>query len=180
MRAMRRLDQILNGLELKDLGLFTWEGGSGNNRLARLDRFLVSVDGENCFENLTQKLLLRPVSDHFAIILAGGELQLPAPIPFRFENMWLKADNFDSLVEEWWKSFKVRGAASYVISAKLKSLKVKLKIWNKEVFGKVEDKKKEAPGNMASLDAIAAQRMLTSDEFDRKTEALRNLRDELY
>lgn len=53
MRAMRRFDQILYDLELNDLGLFTWEGGSGNNRLARLDRFLVLVDGENCFENLT-------------------------------------------------------------------------------------------------------------------------------
>ena len=44
----------------------------------------------------------------------------------------------------WWKSFEVRGASSYVMAEKLKALKLKLKGWNKEVFGRVEGRKKQA------------------------------------
>ena len=46
--AMRRFSQIIDELELKDMplqgGVFTWTGGPGNQRMARLDRFLITDD----------------------------------------------------------------------------------------------------------------------------------------
>ena len=53
-------------------------------------------------------------------------------MPFRFENMWLKEEGFHSLIADWWTSFDYQGSKSYVVMEKLKALKVKLKIWNKD------------------------------------------------
>ena len=58
-------------------------------------------------------------------------------MPFRFENMWLKADGFEDLVSEWWQSTKVSRVGSYILMETIKALKVRLRRWNKEVFGRV-------------------------------------------
>ena len=48
---MRRFNEVINELGLRDLplqgGPFTWRGGHNNQRMSRLDRFLVSVDWES-------------------------------------------------------------------------------------------------------------------------------------
>ena len=71
------------------------------------------------------------------------------PTPFRFENMWFEMEGFKSLIDGWWKSFEVRGAVSFVVAEKLKALKINLKWWNKEVFGRVETRKNQALKYMA-------------------------------
>ena len=63
-------------------------------------------------------------------------------MPFRFENMWLKADGFKDLVSEWWQSIEVSGVGNYILMEKIKALKVRLRRWNKEDFGRVEERKK--------------------------------------
>ena len=47
---------------------------------------------------------------------------------------WLKVEGFKNLIDEWWDSLVFRGTSSFVLGKKLKALKHKLKIWNKEVF----------------------------------------------
>ena len=74
-----------------------------------------------------------------------------------------------SLIDGWWNSFDVRGASSFVVAKKLKAFMIKLKGWNKEVFGRVETRKNQALKNMAKWDTIAAVRPLTQIEIDRKT-----------
>ena len=37
-------------------------------------------------------------------LLVGGGTSHRRPMPFRFENMWLKADSFKNLISEWWLS----------------------------------------------------------------------------
>ena len=71
------------------------------------------------------------------------------PTPFRFENMWLEMEGFKSLIDGWRKSFEVRGAINFVVAEKLKALKINLKWWNKEVFGRVETRKNQALKYMA-------------------------------
>jgi hypothetical protein len=51
--------------------------------------------------------------------------------------MWLKSDGFVDLVQHWWESYDFHGRPSYVLTKKLKTLKVDLKKWNAEVFGDV-------------------------------------------
>ena len=92
--AMRRFSKIIDVLELKDPhlkgGEFTWIGGPGNQRMARLDRFLITDVWENYVGNVTQSTLPRPVSNHFRILLIGGGSLVRGLTPFRFENMWFK------------------------------------------------------------------------------------------
>ena len=70
---MRRFSRVIDDLVLKDLplkgGRFTWIGGSGNQRVAWFDRFLVSDDWEEYFENVSQCILPKPLFDHFPILL---------------------------------------------------------------------------------------------------------------
>ena len=53
---------------------------------------------------------------------------------------------------------------SYIMAAKLKALKGILKSWNKEVFGKVEVKKKEALCRVSLWDELEKQRELVLEE----------------
>ena len=41
--------------------------------------------------------------------------------PFRFKNMWLKADGFKDLIKNWWLSYRFRGSSSFVMASKLKA-----------------------------------------------------------
>ncbi|RVW19879.1 hypothetical protein CK203_110843 [Vitis vinifera] len=126
-------------------GVFTWSGGLNNQSWARLDRFLVSPSWLDQFSGVIQRRLPRPVSDHFPILLEGGGLRR-GPSPFRFENMWLKVEGFLDLIRNWWKEIEVRGTASYRLAAKMKELKQKLKAWNREVFGNLEEEQEVREG----------------------------------
>ena len=74
-----------------------------------------------------------------------------------------------SIPIDGWKSFDGRGVSSFMVAEKLKALKIKLKGWNKEVFGRVETRKNQALKNIAQWDTIGAVRTVTQSEIDRKT-----------
>ena len=124
---MRKFSQIIYELELKDIplqgGQYTWKGGLINSQMARLDRFLITDGWETLLGGANQSLQPRPLSDHQPILLEGGRCTVKGPSPFRFENMWLKKEGLETLVEEWWRSYEVRGTRNYVIIEKLKALK---------------------------------------------------------
>ena len=150
--AMRRFSQVIDDLGLKDLplqgGAFTWTGGSGKQRMARLDRFLILDDWEFFFINVNKRILLKPLLDNFLILLIGGGSIVRGPFLFRFENMCLKAEGFKKLIDDLWKSIEVRGASSFLVVENLKALKLKIKCWNKEVFERVEERKNQALKNL--------------------------------
>ncbi|RVW51618.1 hypothetical protein CK203_066866 [Vitis vinifera] len=93
------------------------------------------------------------------------------PSPFKFENMWLKAEEFKDLIGGWWQGIVVRGSPSYRLAVKLKGLKQNLKIWNKEVFGSLERNKAEALQQVEHWDLVEGERSLTEEELCRKKEA---------
>lgn len=72
---------------------YTWCSGSENPSMSRIDRFFISADWEDSYPDISQKLLPRPLSDHYTILLELGSM-LQGKIPFRFENMWLKTEGF--------------------------------------------------------------------------------------
>ena len=97
-----------------------------NQSFSRLDRFLVNEEWDCRFSGSRQCILLRPVSDHFLILLEGGGLRR-GPSPFRFENMWLKVEGFKDLLKSWWEGDNFNGFASFILAEKLKVVKSKLK-----------------------------------------------------
>ena len=60
------------------------------------------------------------------------------PSLFRFENMWLKEEGFKMLIKEWWQGLSFRGSYSFILAQNLKALKTNIKVWNEEVFGRVD------------------------------------------
>ena len=131
---------------------------------SRLDRFLVSEDWENHFSGAIQSSLPRPVSDHFPILLDGGAVRR-GPIPFRFENIWLKEEGFKELLKGWWQGFNYSGSYSFILIEKLKALKIKLKDWNSEVFGKVGANKRLALDKVSYWDNQERLRVLNEQEL---------------
>ena len=94
---MRRFLEIIEELELRDLplqgGLFTRRGGLNNQSQSRLDRFLVYKGWECHFNGAIQCLLLRPVSDHFPIVLDRGGLSWGV-VPFQIREYVVEGRGF--------------------------------------------------------------------------------------
>ncbi|WJZ92597.1 hypothetical protein VitviT2T_011582 [Vitis vinifera] len=65
----------------------------------------------------------------------------------------------------------VSGRASYKLATKLKGMKEKLKVWNREVFGNLETNKMVALQQVDHWDQVESERRLTEEEFARKKEA---------
>ena len=134
------------------------------------------MSGKNYFGNMLQSILPRPLSDHHPILLEGGGSAIRGSMPSRFENMWLKEEGFKGLIENWWKSFELSGMSSFRVVEKLEALKLKLKNWNKEIFGRVEKRKIPALQKVAFWDTLGAQRPLTQDELGKKAEEVEDFK----
>ncbi|RVX03347.1 Transposon TX1 uncharacterized 149 kDa protein [Vitis vinifera] len=172
--SMRRFTEVVEDLELRDYplqgGLFTWRGGLNNQSQSRLDRFLVTDEWDRMFNGAMQGILARPVSDHFPILLEGGGLKR-GPSPFKFENMWLEERGFMDQLKRWWGSLSFTGSFSFVLDAKLRALKGLLKTWNKEVFGVIETKKREALSQVVYWDAVENHSILSLEDCEARKEA---------
>ncbi|RVW16447.1 Transposon TX1 uncharacterized 149 kDa protein [Vitis vinifera] len=177
--AMRRFAQVVDDLALIDLplqgGVYSLSGGRNNQTWARLDRFLVSQGWLDIFRGAVQCRLPRPTSDHFPILLKGGGMSR-GPSPFRFENMWLKVDGFKELLREWWQGGERVGRASFRMAAKMKVMKEKIKVWNMDVFGRVEVNKSLALRQIEFWDRVESGRDLSEREMDMKNEAKENFK----
>ena len=92
------------------------------------------------------------------------------PSPFRFENMWLKVDGFKELLREWWQGGARVGRASFRMAAKMKEMKEKIKVWNRDVFGKVEVNKSSTLRQIEFWDKVESGRDLSEREMDLKNE----------
>ena len=64
--------------------------------------------------------------DHCPILLDVGGMRR-VPMPFCFENMWLKEEGFKDLLKVWWQGLNFKGSSSFILAAKLKALKSILK-----------------------------------------------------
>ena len=139
---MRRFAKVSNGLGLRDLplqeGPFTWRGGLNSHSMSCLDRFLVMANWESKFSKAVQSTLSRPVSDHCPILLDNEGIR-SGPCPFHFETMRLKFEGFKDLCDLW-QGMQFSRSFSFILASKLKALTGIWKVWNKEVFGRVETK----------------------------------------
>ena len=116
-----------------------------------MDRFLFTADWEDYFGLISQKRLVRLGSDHFPILLVCGSPHQGSR-PFKFENMWLKVDDFVAKVHQWWNSYQFQGFPSHILANKLKALKSDLRHWNAEEFGNVTVRKNALLAELNGLD----------------------------
>ena len=85
--------------------------------------------------------------------------------------MWLKFDGFKDLLRGWWQSLLFSGSFSFVLASKVKVLKGILRVWNKEVFGKVDLQKKEALSRISFWDDLEKEKALSLEETEEREKA---------
>ncbi|RVW66264.1 hypothetical protein CK203_065874 [Vitis vinifera] len=146
--AMRRFAQVVDDLALIDLPL---QGG------------VYSWSGGR--SNQTWARL-----DRF---LGGGMSRNPLRSGLK---MWLKVDGFKELLREWWREGERVGRASFRMAAKMKEMKEKIKVWNRDVFGRVEVNKSSALRQIEFWDRVESGRDLSERETDLKNEAKENFK----
>ena len=135
-------------------GLFTWNNRrGGEHRIAsRLDRFLISENILLEGTTFDSDILPSGGSDHWPIALEAAFLETPKNRPFKFEKFWLTHPNFPELVKKWWDEPRnVSGTKMFKLQSKLKYIKHKLKEWNKETFGNINQEKRIIEDRMRNL-----------------------------
>ena len=85
--------------------------------------------------------------------------------------MWLKHEGFKEILKGWWQNLVFHGSFSFILVAKLKTLKGILKVWNREVFGRVETNKLEALRRVSYWDDLEKERKLGLEEHEGRTKA---------
>ena len=121
-------------------GWYTWNNKRGGEHLvaSRLDRFLVSESILHDTGEIMTKVLPVAGSDHWPICLHWDWTCSTLRKPFRFEQFWIEHKDFKDLVQQWWQDLvPPSGTAMYYFQQKLKMIKSKICIWNKEEFGNI-------------------------------------------
>ncbi|XP_026437705.1 uncharacterized protein LOC113335903 [Papaver somniferum] len=130
-------------LDLNDLGSvgfpFTWSNKRSGHALTehRLDRGLANEPWLLLHPNSTVTNILAIFSDHHPILLNTNPNWRTGKIPFKFFGPWLDHKDCKDIVTECWQR-NLSGSSAFIIARKLKDIKLKLKVWNKEVYGNIK------------------------------------------
>ena len=153
---------------------YTWYRPNGTAK-SILDRFLVSVDWFNKWKDNSQFILQRNFSYHCPILLRSSNVDWGSK-PFRVLDCWFQDEQFRKVVCDWWTSHSIQGWGGYVLKEKMKGLKQRLKVWNKEQFGDIQKKisRIELELNMLEVDGVGRQLS------DREIELRKKLQEELW
>jgi exonuclease III len=132
----REFKNLIDELSMMDIPLqgrnYTWSNGMA---MAKLDRFLISPSWNDVFPVVTQKVLSNIASDHCPL-----ECQCSTTFPqantFKFENYWLKLEDFRSLVQTIWEQ-KSMAENPHQLGQKLIDLRQAITIWRKGRMGDI-------------------------------------------
>ncbi|KAL8139423.1 LOW QUALITY PROTEIN: hypothetical protein V2J09_005444 [Rumex salicifolius] len=131
----------INGLSLIDLGFkgnqFTWKRGRSNYIAKRLDRVLCCPMTRLKWHEAVVSHLPFLSSDHAPLYLQLCPIQRGNPLrrPFRFEAAWLHHPSFKDLLSASWNCELATPAALAILRSKLRK-------WNRDVFGRIQEKKR--------------------------------------
>ena len=120
---------------------FTWaKGKCGNASIKRrLDRGIANISWRLAFPDASISHLGAIRSDHAPILLDTNPQSFFAHRPFRFEATWLRDNRCQPVIEQAWKQ-NVGGLDFIKLYKNQATTRDALRKWNKEVFGKCQDK----------------------------------------
>ncbi|XP_077226326.1 uncharacterized protein LOC143865431 [Tasmannia lanceolata] len=142
-RDMEDFNSWIDECSVSDLRSFgqtlSWNNQSNENnwKFRRLDRVLVSEEWLYQYPSSFTSYLHPGLSDHTPITIQLNQSpQIPKP-PFKFFSMWLEDLSVFEVVERAW-NIEIDGSPLFIVVKKLKEVKDSLKIWNREVFGRID------------------------------------------
>ncbi|KAK9990862.1 hypothetical protein SO802_025847 [Lithocarpus litseifolius] len=120
---------------------YTWAKGKWGNASIkrRLDRGIVSISWRLAFPKANIFHLGAIKSDHAPILLDTYPEEEFTHRPFRFEAIWLRDNRCIPVIENAWTT-ETRGSEFIKLYKKQASTRDALRKWNKEVFGRCQDK----------------------------------------
>ena len=144
-RRCSKFSNMIENNELIDLGFsgprYTWARGRTvqTRKSARLDRALCNSMWRTHFQEAAVRHLPHSYSDHCPLLInpMGFADIRHNPKPFRFQVAWMEHRQFDEFIHTQWRSTLPLGTALSKLSAALCD-------WNKEVFGNLFRRKRQA------------------------------------
>ena len=131
---------------------FTWDNGREGRRHTkrRLDRVVCNQSWIDFCSSISCNTLMKDQSDHYPLLMEFKTDNLQFASSFKFQKMWTMHQGCKQVIADCWND-RVVGNHMHILSTKLKNLKAKLKIWNKEVFGNVHNFVKDAEQKLTDI-----------------------------
>lgn len=85
---------------------------------------------------------------------------------------WEELEGYENFVKQEWNGLRVDGWTGYVLKEKLKGIKAKLKEWNKEHCGNLEEKVNHAKEVLARLDLKCEVDELSLEKVEERRSCL--------
>ncbi|XP_071699116.1 uncharacterized protein [Rutidosis leptorrhynchoides] len=132
-------------------------------KLSKLDRFLVTENFINLWDDLSVIALDRRLSDHCPLVLRDKIIDF-GPKPFKVFDEWFNCDDVGDIILGAWKE-SVRGSRKDCnFRDKLKNVKSALKTWSKNTFGKLDCDIVELKKEAREWEIKAETNQISSDE----------------
>lgn len=120
-----------------------------------LDCFLISKGLIDLWGLKGQFISDMSFSNHLHIHLKSNKLDWE-PKPFKFFSAWIEHPGFPIDVKDIWFSTRIQGKKMFIFKQKIKVLKSILKVWNIEIFGKVNLQVYKVIKKLNQLDSLVA------------------------
>ncbi|XP_042486110.1 uncharacterized protein LOC122066356 [Macadamia integrifolia] len=166
--------------------MFTWTNNRRRGNVAAvLYRSFCNSKWLDMFKSTLQRVLLRSSSDHAPILVVSDSIARPGNIPFRFNNFWMEHDLFDNVIQDVWNQ-EISGNPIFILSQKLKCVKMFIKPWGRKNFPNIDNEVKKAYDHLNSVHQEIEAAGMSDDLFGReanaKTELLKatQLQDNLW
>ncbi|KAI9107229.1 hypothetical protein K1719_021838 [Acacia pycnantha] len=178
----RRFNDWIQDCGLVDVEIkgpfFTWKWPKweGLDRVyKRLDRCLCNISWLEAFENAEVRIIPRLCSDHHPILVnLNADMHRPRVKQFKYEAMWQMHEQFKEVMKHSW-----RGEEE--VHKKLLTVQQELMSWNKEVFGKIEGRKRRLMNRLNGIQCCIAERnnpFMFQLEMELEEELMSTLRQE--
>ncbi|XP_077232395.1 uncharacterized protein LOC143869663 [Tasmannia lanceolata] len=143
---------------------------------ARLDRALVNDSWFHAHPSSFVEYRNPGISDHSPLIIHLREKLNTETKPFKFMNMWIEDSSLFPVVEQAW-SIKVIGNPMFRLVQKLKEVRRLIKVWNQNIFGRIDVKAPIIKNNLdktqSELAADPCNVILMNKEADLRRDFIR-------
>ncbi|XP_071729226.1 uncharacterized protein [Rutidosis leptorrhynchoides] len=132
-------------------------------KFSKLDRFLVSDNFVQLWNNLSVIQLDRKLTDHSPILLKNG-IDDFGPKPTRVFDAWLEKRGIESVISEAWNRSVSAQKPDVIFRMKLKNVKDHLKQWSIQNYGRLDAELLELIEKSNSWELQAENRTLSDME----------------